>query len=210
MSILGPAGIGLDIAFEVGSIGLDVAGGKSLNRALQDNWITGAFIPGTGQEEFHKELYAKDSKAKPYGQALDLIVEYNNAQKRIDFVKQSNYRARGLKEQALAVAERDLKGIEASYNALTKQGKIMEEGSNEYENYMAAKTEFEDAAKAKSYFAEADLQFALDPPTSDRAVSYQREEPVKIDFKLPPNYTTFKADLPTKEVVTEYFRPRAL
>ena len=204
MSILGPAGIGLDIAFEVGSIGLDVAGGKSLNRALQDNWITGAFIPGTGQEEFHKELYAKDSKAKPYGQALDLIVEYNNAQKRIDFVKQSNYRARGLKEQALAVAERDLKGIEASYNALTKQGKIMEEGSNEYENYMAAKTEFEDAAKAKSYFAEADLQFALDPPTSDRAVSYQREEPVKIDFKLPPNYTTFKADLPTREEIIKY------
>ena len=29
---------------------------------------------------------------------------------------------------------------------------------------------------------------------------------MKIDFKLPENYTTFKADLPTKEGVTEYFK----
>ena len=42
-SILGPAGIGLDIAYEVGSIGTDVLGGKSFKRALQDNWITGSF-----------------------------------------------------------------------------------------------------------------------------------------------------------------------
>ena len=123
MSILGPAGIGLDIAFEVGSIGIDVAGGKSWNRALQDNWLTGAFIPGTGQEEFHKELYAKDSKAKPYGQALDLIDAYNKAQKNIDIIKQGTYRSRLQKEEALRVAERDLRGIEAQYNALTKHGK---------------------------------------------------------------------------------------
>jgi hypothetical protein len=206
MSILGPAGIGLDIAFEVGSIGLDVAGGKSWNRALQDNWLTGAFISGTGQEEFHKELYAKDSKAQPYGQALDLMVEYNNAQKRIEFVKQSNYRAPGLKEQALAVAERDLRGIEAQYNALTKQGKIMEEGSNEYENYMAAKTEFEDTAKAKSYAAETSLKYQLDTPESSRFTPSDKSTGMKIDFKLPENYTTFKADLPTKEGVTEYFK----
>ncbi len=35
-SILGPAGIGLDIAYEVGSIGTDVLGGKSFKRALQE------------------------------------------------------------------------------------------------------------------------------------------------------------------------------
>ena len=198
-SIFGPAGIGLDIAYEVGSIGVDVAGGKSWNRALQDNWITGAFISGTGQEEFHKELSAKYPEAKPYGQAQDLIVSYNNAQKTIDFVKQSNYRAPGQKEEALRVAERDLRGIEAQYNALTKHGKIMEEGSNEYENYMAAKTEFEDAAKAKSYASEQKLKYQLDPPKSDRAISSQRGEPVKIDFSLPQNYTTFKPDLPTRE-----------
>jgi len=206
-SIFGPAGIGIDIAYEVGSIGLDVAyGGKSWNRALQDNWITGAFIYGTGQEEFHKELYPKDSKAKPYGQALDLMEVYNKAQKNIDRIKQGTYRSQLQKEEAIRVAERDLKGIEAQYNALTKNGKIMEEGSNEYENYMAAKTEFEDTAKAKSFGAEAGLKYQLDTPESDRAVPYKKGEPVKIDFNLPENYATFKADLPTKEKVIEYFK----
>ena len=206
-SIFGPAGILFDVAYEVGSIGLDVAyGGKSWNRALQDNWITGAFIYGTGQEEFHKELYAKDSKAKPYGQALDLMEAYNKAQKNIDRIKQGTYRSQLQKEEAIRVAERDLKGIEAQYNALTKNGKIMEEGSNEYENYMAAKTEFEDTAKAKSFGAEAGLKYQLDTPESDRAVPYKKGEPVKIDFNLPENYATFKADLPTKEKVIEYFK----
>ena len=205
-SIFGPAGIGLDIAFEVGSIGTDVLGGKSFNRALQDNWITGAFISGTGQEEFHKELYAKDSKAKPYGQAQDLIVAYNNAQKNIDLIKQSNYRARGLKEQALAGAEKDLRGIEASYNALTKHGKIMEEGSPEYENYMSVKTEFEDAAKAKSYASKQKLKFALDPPESNRFKPSYKPTGMKIDFNFPQNYTTFKPTLPTIEDLNKIWK----
>ena len=216
-SIFGPAGIGLDIAYEVGSIGVDVAGGKSWNRALQDNWLTGAFISGTGQEEFHKELYAKDSKAKPYGQALDLVDAYNKAQKNIERIKQTVYRGPGQKEQALAVAERDLRGIEAQYNALTKQGKIMEEGSPEYENYMAAKTEFEDTAKAKSYAAETSLKYQLDAPESSRFTP-REISPVKIDFNIPkghtmdmaapgaPMTTSFKPDLPTKENLNRLFQ----
>jgi len=213
-TIFGPAGIGIDIAYEVGSIGIDVAGGKSWNRALQDNWLTGAFKYGTGQEEFHKELYAKDSKAKPYGQALDLIDAYNKAQKNIDRIKQGTYRSQLQKEEAIRVAERDLRGIEAQYNALTKHGKIMEEGSNEYENYMAAKTEFEDTAKAKSYAAETSLKYQLDTPESSRFTPSDKSTGMKIDFELPPNYTTFKPDLPpqlggtlpTKTEVAEYFK----
>ena len=134
------------------------------------------------------------------------MVEYNNAQKSIDRIKQTVYRAPGLKEQALAMAERDLRGIEAQYNALTKHGKIMEEGSNEYENYMAAKTEFEDTAKAKSYAAETSLKYQLDPPKADRTISYQRGKPVKIDFKLPENYTTFEPDLPTTEDINKIWQ----
>ena len=205
-SIFGPAGILFDVAFEVGSIGTDVLGGKSFNRALQDNWITGAFISGTGQEEFHKELSAKYPETKPYGQAQDLIVAYNNAQKNIDLIKQRNYRARGLKEQALAGAERDLRGIEASYNALTKQGKIMEEGSPEYENYMSAKTEFEDVAKAKSFASKQKLKFALDTPESDRFTPRYKPTGMKIDFNLPQNYTTFKPTLPTIEDLNKIWK----
>jgi len=207
MSILGPAGIGIDIAYEVGSIGLDVAyGGKSWNRALQDNWLTGAFIPGTSQEEFHKELYAKDSKAKPYGQALDLIDAYNKKQKQIERMKAAtSYRGKAEAERWLPELERDLRGIEAQYNALTKHGKIMEEGSNEYENYMAAKTEFEDAAKAKSYGSAASLAYELEARESDR-FKPREISPVKIDFKLPENYTTFKADLPTTEDINKIWQ----
>ena len=59
MSVLGPAGLGLDIAFEIGSIGADMAmdSNVTLKGALQNNWLTGFFMKGTGQEEYHKGLY---------------------------------------------------------------------------------------------------------------------------------------------------------
>jgi len=65
-SLLGPTGIGLDIVYEVGSIGFDMAmdSNVSFKQALQNNWVTGAFIPGTGQEEYNKGLVKFDSKLK--------------------------------------------------------------------------------------------------------------------------------------------------
>ena len=88
-AIFGPAGIGIDIAYEVGSIGFDMAtdSNVSLKGALQNNWLTGAFIEGTGQEEYHKGLYAKDSKAKPYGQTLDLIQKIQSEEKQLERIK---------------------------------------------------------------------------------------------------------------------------
>ena len=76
-AIFGIGGIGLDLAYEVGSIGADMAmdSNVTLKGALQNNWITGAFMEGTGQEAFHKELFAKDSSAKPFGMAMDLITK---------------------------------------------------------------------------------------------------------------------------------------
>ena len=103
------------------------------------------------------------------------------------------------------MAERDLRGIEAQYNALTKHGKIMEEGSNEYENYMAAKTEFEDTAKAKSYGSAASLAYELEARESDR-FKPREISPVKIDFKLPENYTTFEPNLPTTEDINKIWQ----
>jgi len=218
-SIFGPSGILLDIAYEVGSIGVDVAGGKSWNRALQDNWITGAFISGTGQEEFHKELSAKYPEAKPYGQAQDLTVSYNNLAKKIERMKaETTYQGRAEAERELPGLERDLRGIEASYNALTKKGKIMEEGSPEYENYMATKTEFEDAAKAKSFASKQKLKFALDTPESDRFTPRYKPTGMKIDFNLPkghtmdmaapgaPMTTSFKPNLPTIEDLNKIWK----
>jgi hypothetical protein len=72
----------------------------------------------------------------------------------------------------------------------------MQPGSPEYENYMAAKTEYLDARKAKAPSTAAKLEMKLDPIESDRFKSYEVSSPVKIDFNLPGNYTTFKPDLP--------------
>jgi hypothetical protein len=73
-SLLGPAGIGLDIVYEVGSVGTDMLmNNVSFKEAMQNNWLTGAFIRGTGEEEYHKGLTKKYSEAKPYARSMDII-----------------------------------------------------------------------------------------------------------------------------------------
>ena len=160
-SILGPAGIGLDIAYEVGSIGTDVLGGKSFKRALQDNWITGAFISGTGQEEFHKELFAKDSRAKPYGTPLDLIDKIEKAEKNLESVKQATYRTPGQKEEAIAMVEKRIKNLYSEFDKAARRKDegpagqhtrylALEPGSAEQRAYEQAKQEFESIEAAKA------------------------------------------------------------
>ena len=160
-SILGPAGIVLDIAYEVGSIGTDVLGGKSFKRALQDNWITGAFISGTGQEEFHKELFAKDSRAKPYGTALDLIDKIEKAEKNLESVKQATYRTPGQKEEAIAMVGKRIKNLYSEFDKAARRKDegpagqhtrylALEPGSAEQRAYEQAKQEFESIEAAKA------------------------------------------------------------
>ena len=61
---------------------------------------------------------------------------------------------------------------------------------------MAAKTEYLDAREATSPATAARLKMELNPIESDRFKSYEESSPVKMDFSLPGNYTTFKPDLP--------------
>ncbi len=201
--LLGPAGIGLDVIYEVASVGTDIYGGKPWREAVQDNWIAGAFMPGTSQEEFHKAFFKKHPEAKKYGSGLDLEEAYNKKQKQIERLKASDtYRGKAEASQQLPQLERDLEGIAAQYNAL---GSIMEPGSPEYEAYMAAKTEYLDARKATSAATKARLEMELNRPTSDRAVSYQKGEPVKMDFSLPGNYTTFEPVIPSSEEIDKFY-----
>ena len=91
--------------------------------------------------------------------------------------------------------------------ALTRDGKAMEEGSPEYENYMAAVTELRDADKAKSAASAANLKMELDDPMSDRYKStFTPTGEMKIDFSLPQNYTTFKPTLPTIEDLNKVWK----
>ena len=217
-SIFGPAGIGLDIAFEIGSIGVDMyANKRPFKEALQDNWITGAFMPGTSQEEFHKRLFKKDSRTKAYGSGLELIDAYSNLDEKIEKMKvDSSDRGRARAEKELPGLERDLRAIAAQYNAL---GSIMEEGSPEHEAYMAAVTEVRDADKAKSAASAAKLKMELDAPTSDRYMStFTPTREMKIDFNLPkghtmdmaapgaPMTTSFKPTLPTIEDLNKIWK----
>jgi hypothetical protein len=211
-SLLGPAGIGLDVIYEVASVGTDIYGGKPWREAVQDNWIAGAFMPGTSQEEFHKAFFKKHPEAKTYGSGLDLEQAFLKKQKQIERLKASDtYWGKAEASQQLPQLERDLEGIAAQYNAL---GDATEEGSPEYEAYMAAKTEYLDARKATSPATAAKLKMELDPIESDRFKSYEESSPVKMDFSLPGNYTTFKPDLPpqlggtlsTKKEIDRYYR----
>ena len=201
--ILGPAGIGIDVIYEVASVGTDIYGGKPWREAVQDNWIAGAFMPGTSLEEFHKAFFKKHPEAKAYGSGLLLEEAYNKKLKEIERLEaNTSYRGKAEASQQLPQLERDLEGIAAQYNA---KGVAMEPGSPEYEAYMAAKTEYLDARKATSAATKAKLEMELNRPTSDRAVSYQKEEPVKMDFSLPGNYTTFEPVIPSSEEVDKFY-----
>jgi len=185
-------------------------------------------MPGTGQEEFHKRLFEeypvgyegektkKYPEAKPYGSGLDLKEAYDKKLETIERMKaNTTWRGRAEAERQLPGLERDLRGIAAQYNAL---GSIMEEGSPEHENYMAAVTEVRDADKAKSYASKQKLKYALDTPESKRFTPRDKPTGMKIDFNIPkghtmdmaapgsPMTTSFKPDLPTKENLNRLFQ----
>ena len=179
-SIFGPAGIGIDIAYEVGSIGWDVAKGKPWKEAVQDNWIMGAFVPGTGSEEFHKRLAKINPDAAVYGQAQDLITAYDKMANKIARMKaDTTHRGQALAKGQIPLLEKQMKEIENNYVTLTRDSKAMEEGSPEHESYMRAVTEVRDSDKAKSGIGRGIQEQDI---VSDR---YIPEGEMKIDYGLP-------------------------
>ena len=135
MSVLGPAGIGLDIAFEVGSIGTDMAmNNASLKEAMQNNWLTGAFIEGTGQEEYHKGLFAKDSSAKPFGTAMDLITKIETEEGTLRKMEMGADRVRTSEEMLGGQKNK----IASLYGELDKVARRKDEGpAGQYTRYLA-------------------------------------------------------------------------
>jgi hypothetical protein len=129
-SILGPAGIGIDLAYEVGSIGFDMAtdSNVSLKQALQNNWLTGAFIPGTGQEEYNKGLVKFDSRAEPIATIQNLIEKIESEEKNLERIKTSLVRgdySGEAKKQILAKQEALIKNL---YNDFDKVARRKNEG----------------------------------------------------------------------------------
>jgi hypothetical protein len=184
-SILGPAGIGIDIAYEVGSVGWDVAKGKPWKEAIQDNWIMGAFVPGTGSEEFHKRLAKINPGAAVYGQAQDLITAYDKKANQIERLKaDTTYQGRALAKEQIPLLEKQMKEMETNYNTLTRDNKAMEEGSPEHEKYMSAMTELKASDRAKSWVGSGIKRMDVEPdrykPRGGMEINYSLPKPVEI------------------------------
>ena len=202
-SIFGPAGIGLDIAYEVGSVGWDVAKGKPWKEAVQDNWIMGAFVPGTGSEEFHKRLAKINPGAAVYGQAQDLITAYDKKANQIERLKaDTTYRGQALAKEQIPLLEKQLKEMETNYATLTRDNKAMEVGSPEHESYMSAVTELRASDRAKSVVGSGIKRMDVKP---DR---YKPRGGMEIDFSLPKPVEISKTPLDADQLqaYAEYHR----
>ena len=155
MSILGPAGLGLDIAFEIGSIGTDMAmdSNVTLKGALQNNWLTGFFMKGTGQEEYHKGLFARDSSAKPFGTAMDLYARIEEEERALKRMKTGSDRATTT-EAMLNAQKQKIADLSSFFDKLARKegGRYLalEEGSPEQVAYERAKQEHDSIGAAKA------------------------------------------------------------
>ena len=167
-SIFGPAGILLDVAYEVGSVGTDMAmNNVSFKEAMQNNWITGAFVQGTGQEEYHKGLFAKDSSAEPRGTAIDLIDKIQSAEKNLERIKTNLVRGDYTGEakiKQIADQEEVIKNLYNDFNKVARKKTTspghpegeqtrylaLEEGSPERIAYDQAKLEYDSGRESKA------------------------------------------------------------
>ena len=154
-SILGPAGIGLDIAYEVGSIGTDVLQGKPLNEAIADNWILGTpykkFTGKTGEKLFNERLAKMDSSTKLYGDAMSLGADIEELKSSLAFQEKDIGTARSqLKKEDIARTRAEIEKKTKEFNTLTKDGTLIEPGTAAYESYHSAATELRGARRAKS------------------------------------------------------------
>ena len=155
MSILGPAGLGLDIAFEIGSIGTDMAmdSNVTLKGALQNNWLTGFFMKGTGQEEYHKGLFARDSSAKPFGMAMDLYARIEEEERALKRMKTGSDRATTT-EAMLNAQKQKIADLSSFFDKLARKegGRYLalEEGSPEQVAYERAKQEYDSIGAART------------------------------------------------------------
>ena len=138
----------------------------TLKGALQNNWITGAFIEGTGQQEYHKGLTKFDSGASPKAMALDLIDQIESAEKNLETIKESalgraDYTGK-TKQENIAKQEDVIKNLYTKFNKVARKKTTspghpegeqtrylaLEPGSPEDRAYQSAKQEYDSMGEA--------------------------------------------------------------
>jgi len=167
-SLLGPAGIGIDVIYEVGSIGTDMLmNNVSFKEAMQNNWLTGAFIEGTGQEEYNKGLTKKYSEAKPMATIQNLIEKIESEEKNLERIKTNLVRGDytgEAKKEILAKQEEVIKNLYNDFDKVARKKTTspghpegeqvrylaLEEGSPEQIAYDQAKLKYDSGREAKA------------------------------------------------------------
>jgi len=186
-TFLGPAGIGLDIVYEVGSIGFDMAYGTPFKRALENNWITGAFTKTTGEEAYNKDLFAKFPEAQPYGrlgEVINRITKIQNTLSTIEGDPASEYN----NPERIQALQTELNNLQDEYTTLSRDGKALQEGSSEQIAYNKAKQEFDSIEAAKAPIkpmSKAGFEQMIKEGAQDRPVLG------KMDIGMIPNVTAF-------------------
>ena len=191
LSVLGPAGFGLDIAFEVGSIGTDMAvNNVSLKEAMQNNWLTGFFMKGTGQEEYHKGLFAKDSSAKPYGAAMDLFARIEEEEKTLKRMITGSDRVTTT-EEMLSAQKDKIADLYSFFNKLARKegGRYLalEQGSPEQVAYEQAKLEYDSGREATAALKRTS-QHGIEQMIKEGA---QKRPYSKYGYEAPEKYGEF-------------------
>jgi len=178
---LGPLGLGGDVLFEAGDIAVQVLGGKPLDEALRNNWLTGMFTEGTEKELRDIQVF-KDTGpgAKRYVEGSDAYNKLQSMYKVLDVMKQKQPGSRGkITDADIKKMEQDVEAQKRYVIMLDKKESAFIGGAGE-EEYRKASDELTDKRTAKSWATEQRLKLALDPPTSDRYL------PMNIDMSLPP------------------------
>jgi len=198
-AMFGLGGLGLDIIYEVGSIGFDMAmdSNVSLKGALQNNWLTGSFIKGTGQEEYNKGLSAKYPEAKPMATIQNLIEKIQSEEKNLERIKTNLVRGDytgEAKKEILAKQEEVIKNLYNDFNKVARKKTTspghpegeqtrylaLEEGSPERIAYDQAKLEYDSGRESKALIKKSSKAGFKESLKSSRAKPW-------IDFGLLKN-----------------------
>ena len=109
---LGPLGLGGDVLFEAGDIAVQVLGGKPLDEALRNNWLTGMFTEGTEKELRDIQVF-KDTGpgAKRYVEGSDAYNKLQQMYRVLDVMKQKQPGSRG------KITDADIKKMEQDVEA---------------------------------------------------------------------------------------------
>jgi hypothetical protein len=180
---LGPLGIGGDVLFEAGDIAVQMLGGKPLDEALRNNWITGAFIDQTEKEARDIKLFKETGPGpKKYVEGTEAYEKLQKMYNVLEMMKQkqegSNIRGRPITDEMIKQQEEAIKAQERYVRMLDEKEPIIAGGAGQ-EEYEKASDELKDKRGATSWATEQKLKYREDPPQSDRYKSMN----IDLDFK---------------------------